>query len=107
MRFTAKIDTIYTITRYERKQVGMLRKVSILKNIPFHEWTGWEVEDLITTYDIYFIARREREMPLPLYQFLRDGEYERLSPYEELKSNSPEPYQPKKEITRTIKLKRI
>ena len=45
MKYHAKKDTIYTLTRYERKSIEKLRKISILKKIPFEEWTILELKD--------------------------------------------------------------
>lgn len=54
MKYYAKKETIYTTTKYEKLSKGKLRKISILKNIPFKEWSNLELEDLIMEYEIYF-----------------------------------------------------
>ena len=87
MRYTAKKDTILTMTKYEKLTVKRLRKVSILKNIQFNEWSTYELADLIDEYEIYYRINKIFENPVSIYEFLYSGIYEEKSVYEELKSD--------------------
>ena len=89
MKYVAKKDTKFMMTRYERKVVKRLRRISILKNIPLRKWTAYEMEDLKNEYDLYSIFHKDENISLK--QFLEDGIYEDISVYENLKSNSQEP----------------
>ena len=107
MKYLAKKDTIYTMTRYERKVVGRLRKISILKNLPFSEWSVWELDDFINEYEIFYLFNKSSGNTVSLYQFLHKGIYEEKSVYENYKSNSLKPYIPNFNNKRNIKLRRI
>ena len=89
MKYKAKKDTKYTITRYEKKVVKRLRKISILKNIPIEEWTAYEIENLKNEYFIYSLFNKEDKISIK--QFLENGLYEHYSVYENLKANTLEP----------------
>lgn len=103
MRYKAKKDTKCTMTRYEKKVVKRLRKISILKNIPLRKWTAYEMEDLNDEYFIYSIFNKEKKISIK--QFLEDGLYENYSVYENLKSNTLEPVI-EKPSNKKIKLKK-
>lgn len=105
MKYLAKKDTIYTMTKYERKTVGRLRKISILKSLPFSEWTVWELEDFINEYEIFYWFNKSNGNIVSPYQFLNNGIYEEKSVYEKYKSNSLKPYIPNPNYKRNVKLK--
>jgi len=62
-----------------------LRKVSILKNIPFEKWSKEELLDLIEEYDFYIMIENSKNKAryLSISEFATDGEYERYSLFEE------------------------
>ena len=107
MKYHAKKDTIYTLTRYERKSIEKLRKISILKKIPFEEWTIWELKDMIEEYELYFRFSKIFDEPVSLYQFLYSGIYEEKSLYEELKSEKLKPNEFELKKLKSIKLKKF
>lgn len=103
MIYKAKKDTKCTMTRYEKKVIKRLRKISILKNIPLRKWTAYEMEDLKNEYFIYSIFNKEKRISIK--QFLEDGLYEHYSVYENLKSNTLKPVI-EKTTNKKIKLKK-
>ena len=103
MIYKAKKDTKCTMTRYEKKVIKRLRKISILKNIPLRKWTAYEMEDLKNEYFIYSIFNKEKRISIK--QFLEDGLYEHYSVYENLKANTLEPVI-EKTTNKKIKLKK-
>lgn len=107
MNYYAKKETIYTMTKYERKEIKRLRKISILKKIPFNEWTSWELKDLIEEYELYFRLSQIYDSPVSLYQFLYSGIYEEESIYEELKSNVLKSNVVESKNIKSIKLKKF
>lgn len=107
MNYNAKKETIYTMTRYERKKIEKLRKISILKHIPFNEWTSWELKDLIEEYELYFGLSLIYGSPVSLYQFLYNGIYEEESIYEELKSNVLKSSVVESKNIKSVKLKKV
>ena len=106
MRYHARKDTIYTMTKYERMMVERLRKISILKELPFEKWTNWELQNLIDEYEIYFRFCRCKETPVSLYEFLYKGIYEKLSLDEELKPTFIKSNEPGVNKIKSIKLKK-
>ena len=107
MIYHAKKETIDTMTRYERLSYEKLRKISILKKLPFKEWTSYELEDLIYEYDIYYKFTRLKEFPISIHEFLNKGLYEHFSMYENLKSIELNPKIIKFKKGKFIKLKKI
>lgn len=105
MNYTAPKDTIYTITKYEKEKLGRLRKISILKNLPFEEWTSSEYADLETNYFIYININGYDKNDLSITKFLHNGLYESHSEYEELKSNTLDPVKPNMHRKKRLKLK--
>ena len=107
MNYYAKKETIYTTTKYEKLSKGKLRKISILKNIPFKEWSNLELEDLIMEYEIYFLFIKPQELPVSILEFLRNGLYENESLFEELKSSELDSQMIQSSKIKSIKLKKI
>ena len=106
MIYHAKKETIDTMTKYEKKEIQRLRKISILKNLPLKEWTNLELEDLIYEYEIYYIFTRVKEVPVSIHEFLHKGLYEHFSMYENLKSVELNPKIIKFKKVKSIKLKK-
>ncbi len=106
MRYYARKNTIYTMTRYERKMIERLRKISVLKELSFDNWTNLELQNLIDEYEIYFQFCRIKETPVSLYEFLYEGIYEKLSLDEELKSTFLKSNEPGVNKIKSIKLKK-
>ena len=100
------LETIDTMTKYERLSIEKLRKISILKNLPLKEWTNLELEDLIYEYEIYYIFTRVKEVPVSIHEFLHKGLYEHFSMYENLKSVELNPKIIKFKKVKSIKLKK-
>ena len=106
MRYYARKNTIYTMTRYERKMIERLRKISVLKELSFDNRTNLELQNLIDEYEIYFQFCRIKETPVSLYEFLYEGIYEKLSLDEELKSTFLKSNEPGVNKIKSIKLKK-
>ena len=106
MKYTAPKETKYTMTRYEKKKVERLRRISILKELPFIEWTDYEYEDLVYEYIIYLGINSYKKSELSITDFLHTGLYEDYSLYENLKCNTVEPFKTKCPKIKKLKLKR-
>lgn len=107
MIYHAKKETIDTMTKYEKKEIQRLRKISILKGIPFNKWTSFELENLIYEYEIYFQFSRIKDKPVSINEFLYNGLYEYNSMFEELKSSELNQQTIKSQKLKSIKLKKI
>lgn len=77
------------LTKEEEKlyknKYSKLRKVSILRNLPYEEWTKEELLDLIEEHDFYIMIEnsKRRTRYLSISEFATNGEYERYSLFEE------------------------
>lgn len=68
-----------------KSKYSKLRKVSILRNLPYEEWTKEELLDLIEEYDFYIMIENSKRKTryLSISEFATNGEYERYSLFEE------------------------
>lgn len=71
--------------KYYKNKYRKLRKVSILRNLPYEEWTKEELLDLIEEYDFYIMIENSKRKTryLSISEFATNGEYERYSLFEE------------------------
>lgn len=71
--------------KYYKNKYRKLRKVSILKNLPYEEWTKEELLDLIEEHDFYIMIENSKRKTryLSISEFATNGEYERYSLFEE------------------------
>ena len=100
-------DKKIVYTKYEKKEIQRLRKISILKGIPFNKWTSFELENLIYEYEIYFQFSRIKDKPVSINEFLYNGLYEYNSMFEELKSSELNQQTIKSQKLKSIKLKKF
>lgn len=70
---------------YYKNKYRKLRKVSILRNLPYEEWTKEELLDLIEEHDFYIMIENSKRKTryLSISEFATNGEYERYSLFEE------------------------
>ena len=68
-----------------KSKYSKLRKVSILRNLPYEEWTKEELLDLIEEHDFYIMIENSKRKTryLSISEFATNGEYERYSLFEE------------------------
>lgn len=88
IRYFAKYRVTDKLSKYEKEQFKKLRKISILKEIPFRQWTKWELVDLIEEYNLFYILHCKtfkNEEPLSISEFVYTGKYEERSLFENLK----------------------
>ena len=71
--------------KYYKYKYRKLRKVSILRNLPYEEWTKEELLDLIEEHDFYIMIENSKRKTryLSISEFATNGEYERYSLFEE------------------------
>ena len=71
--------------KYYKNKYRKLRKVSILRNLPYEEWTKEELLDLIEEHDFYIMIENSKRKTrhLSISEFATNGEYERYSLFEE------------------------
>lgn len=71
--------------KFYKNKYKNLRKVSILKNIPFEEWSKEELLDLIEEHDFYIMIENSKNKTryFSISDFATNGEYERYSLFEE------------------------
>lgn len=71
--------------KYYKNKYGKLRKVSILKNLPYEEWSKEELLDLIEEHDFYIMIENSKNKTkyFSISDFATNGEYERYSLFEE------------------------
>jgi len=70
---------------YYKNKYSKLRKVSILKNLPYEEWSKEELLDLIEEHDFYMMIQNSKNKTsyFSISDFTTNGEYERYSLFEE------------------------
>lgn len=70
---------------YYKNKYSKLRKVSILKNLPYEEWSKEELLDLIEEHDFYMMIQNSKNKTryFSISDFATNGEYERYSLFEE------------------------
>ena len=71
--------------KYYKNKYSKLRKVSILKNLPYEEWSKEELLDLIEEHDFYIMIENSKNKTryFSITDFATNGEYERYSLFEE------------------------
>ncbi|MBE5820881.1 MAG: hypothetical protein E7310_08820 [Clostridiales bacterium] len=71
--------------KYYKNKYSKLRKVSILKNLPYEEWSKEELLDLIEEHDFYMMIQNSKNKTryFSISDFATNGEYERYSLFEE------------------------
>lgn len=88
MKYFSKYRVTDRLSKYEIEQIRKLRKISILKDIPFREWRKCELINLIEEYNLFYILHCKtfkNEEPLSISEFVYTGKYEGMSLYENLK----------------------
>lgn len=71
--------------KYYKNKYSKLRKVSILKKLPYEEWSKEELLDLIEEHDFYMMIQNSKNKTryFSISDFATNGEYERYSLFEE------------------------